>query len=137
MPRQLNKAGSSAGAGYIVGTGEGFNLIEYMQDGSARSALGRKDDKPLYDAIDDKIMFVDITLGENDANKQSNHISNRDRNYPVASGYAKTGAPTYGDGAIVVSSGLNVDTNVQRANVKFEFATQGTPSGVKYSSLAT
>jgi hypothetical protein len=137
MPKQLNAAGSAAGASYIVGTGEGFNKIEYMQDGTTRSALGRKDDKPINHSIDDRIQAVDITLGENDAGKQNNHYSIKDRNYPVASGYSTKGVPTYGSGPVLTTITYANDTTDDKANVKFEYGTQAGPTGVKYSSLAS
>jgi hypothetical protein len=136
MAKQLNAAGTGAGAGYIVGTGEGFNKIEYVNDGSTRSALGRKDDKPLTKTIDDRIQGVDYTLGQADT-KQNNHYAIKTRNYPAASGYSKLGVPTYGDGIVQTTITFANDPNDEKANVKFEYGTQAGPTGVKYSSLAS
>lgn len=136
MPKQLNAARTGAGAGYIVGSGEGFNLIEYVNDGTTRGKLGRKDEKPLNKSIDDRIMTVDLTLGENDANKQVNHPSQNDRNYPVASGYAKSGVPTYGDGKVLTNTTIANDTSDDKnGGAYLNYMTQNGNVNKTYGSL--
>lgn len=60
--------------------------------------------------------------------------SYNDRNYPKPSGYAATGAPTYGDGKYITSNVWNQDYAVFSGSVTF-----ATPAGreKKFNSQLT
>lgn len=90
---------------------------------------------PPQATIASRIIGVNYALGTTDTVK-ANPSSIKDRVWPEASGYGRTGTTSYGDGKTAAVITWPTD-NANGANNKFEYFTPQRPVGIKANQFTT